>query len=87
MKALEDYAVMGKLVTKQLTEHHDIIQIYDHKAVEKVEKYLIHHTLKGRGCVRQSEGHNSPFEESKMYQQCRVRLVCWYNLYLVIPLG
>ena len=37
MKVLEDYAEMGKMVTKQLTEHQDIIQVYNHEAVKKVE--------------------------------------------------
>ena len=41
-KALEDYAEIGKMVTKQLTKHQDIIQVYDHKAVESAEKCLIH---------------------------------------------
>ena len=60
MKVLEDYVEMGKMVAKQLTEHQDIIQVYDHKAVKKVKKNLIHQMLKGRGCVGQSKGHNNP---------------------------
>ena len=55
--------------------------------VDKVEKCLIHQTLKSRVGVGPSEGHNNPFEEVKMRQECRVRLVCWHNLYLMIPLG
>ena len=42
MKALEDYVEMSKMVTKWLTEPQDIIQVYDHEAVEKVKKCLIH---------------------------------------------
>ena len=41
-KVLEDYTEMGKMVTKWLTEHQDIIQVYNYKMVEKVEKHLIH---------------------------------------------
>ena len=41
MKALEDYAEIGKIVAKQLAEHQDIIQVYNHEAVEKVKKHLI----------------------------------------------
>ena len=55
--------------------------------VEKVEKRLVHQTLKSRGGVGQSEGHYNPFEEAKTRQECRARLVRWRNLYLVIPLG
>ena len=66
---------MGKIVAKQLTEHQDIIQVYDHKAVKKVEKHLIHQTLKGRGGAGQSEGHNNPFKESKTHQECKAQLV------------
>ena len=33
MKALEDYTEMGKMVAKQLTEHQDIIQVYNYKVV------------------------------------------------------
>ena len=67
MKVLEDYAEMGKMVTKWLTEHQDIILVYDHEVVKKVEKRLIHHTLKGRGCIGQSKGHNNQFEEFKTH--------------------
>ena len=87
MKVLEDYTEMSKMVAKQLTEHQDIIQVYDYKAVEKVAKHLIHQTLKSRGGVGQSKGHNNPFEEAKTHQECKAWLVHWYNLYLVIPLG
>ena len=80
MEELEDYIEMGKLVAKWLTEHRDIIQVYGHKVVKKVKKCLIHQMLKGRGCVRQSKGHNNPFEESKMYQECGAQLVRWCNL-------
>ena len=66
MKVLEDYTEMGKMVTKWLTEHQDIIQVYDHKVVKKVKKRLIHQTLESRGGVGQSEGHTKPFEEAKM---------------------
>ena len=59
---------MGKMVAKQLTEHQDIIQVYNHEAVEKVEKHLIHQMIKNRGGVGQSKGHNNPFEEAKMHQ-------------------
>ena len=69
MKTLEDYAKMGKMVTKQLTEHQDIIQVYNHKAVEKVEKCLIHQTLKSRGGVGQSKGHKKPFKEARVRQE------------------
>ena len=31
---------MGKMVAKWLTEHQDIIQLYNHEAVKKVEKGL-----------------------------------------------
>ena len=31
MKVLEDYTDMGKIVANQLTEHQDIIQVYDHE--------------------------------------------------------
>ena len=48
MKVLKDYMEMGKIVAKQFTEHQDIIQVYDYKAVEKVEKRLIHQMLKGK---------------------------------------
>ena len=58
---------MGKIVTKKLTEQQDIIQVYNHEAVKKVKKELIHQTLKGRRCVGQSEGCNNPFKESKMH--------------------
>ena len=58
---------MGKMVAKRLTEHQDIIQVYDYKAVEKVEKCLIHQTLKSRGGIGQSKGHNNPFKEAKMH--------------------
>ena len=33
---LEDYMEMGKMVAKWLTEHPDINQVYDHKAVENI---------------------------------------------------
>ena len=68
-KALEEYVEMGKMVTKQLTEHQDIIQVYDQEVVDKVENCLIHQILKGKGCVGQSKGHNNPFKESKTYQK------------------
>ena len=42
---------MGKIFAKQLTEHQDIIQVYDHEVVKKVEKCLTHQTLKSRGGV------------------------------------
>ena len=47
--ALEDYTEMGKMVAKQLTEDQDIIKLYYHKVVKKVEKRLIHQMLKSRG--------------------------------------
>ena len=87
MKVLEDYMEMGKMITKRLNEHQDIIQLYDHKAVKKDEKRLVHYMLKSRGDFGQSEGHNNPFEEAKICKKHRVQLVCWCNLYLVIPLG
>ena len=62
---------MGKMVAKWLTEHQDIIQVYDHETVEKVEIHLIHQMLKSRGSVGQSEGHNNPFKEAKIYQECK----------------
>ena len=76
------------MVAKQLTEHQDIIQVYDHEAVKKVKKGLIHQMLKTKGCVGQSEGHNNPFEQAKtcIKKQSMVSMH-WYNLYLVIPLG
>ena len=37
-KVLEDFMKMGKMVAKQLTEHQDIIQVYNHEVVEKVKK-------------------------------------------------
>ena len=86
-KMLEDYSQMGKMVAKQLTEHQDIIEVYNHKMVKKLEKCLVHQMLKSRGGVGQSEGHYNPFKEAKTCQKCRVRLVRWHNLYLVIPLG
>ena len=55
--------------------------------VEKVEKRLAYHMLKSKGGVGQSEGHYNPFEEAKMRQECRARLVRWHNLHLAIPLG
>ena len=67
MKVLEDYTEMGKIVAKWLTEHQDIIRVYDHKVAKKVEKRLIHQTLNGRGGVGQSKGHNNPFEEAKTH--------------------
>ena len=63
------------------------MQVYDHEAVKKLEKRLIHQILKSRGDVGQSEGHNNPFEEAKMYQNSKAQLMRWHNLYLVIPLG
>ena len=54
--------------------------------VQKVKKHLIHQMLKSKGAIGQSEGHNNPFEEAKMHKECTMQLVCWYNLYLVIPL-
>ena len=87
MKVLEDYIEMGKMVAWQLTEHQDIIQVYNHKVVEKVEKCLIHQTLKSRGGVGQSKGHKKPFKEARVRQKCRAWLVHWCNLYLVISLG
>ena len=78
---------MGKMVAKQLTEHQDIIQVYDHKTVEKVKKRLVYQTLKSRGGIGQSEGHYNPFGEAKMHKKRRARLVHWRNLYVVIPLG
>ena len=68
------------MVTKQLTEHQDIIQVYYHEVVKKVEKHLIYQMLKSEGGVGQSKGHNNLFKESQMHQECRVRLVCWCNL-------
>ena len=41
-KALDDYTDIGKMVCKQLNENQDIIQVYDHEAVKKVKKGLIH---------------------------------------------
>ena len=38
MKILEDYAEIGKMVAKWLTEHQDIIQVYNHEAVKKAKK-------------------------------------------------
>ena len=38
MKVLENYAEIGKMVAKQLTEYRDIIQVYNYKVVKKVEK-------------------------------------------------
>ena len=49
MKVLEDYMEMGKMVAKQLTEHQDIIQVYNHEVVKKDKKHLIHQILKSRG--------------------------------------
>ena len=66
-KVLEDYTEMDKIAAKWLTEHQDIIQIYDHKVVKKVEKHLIHQTLKSRGGIWQSKGHDNPFEEAKTH--------------------
>ena len=66
---------MGKMITKQLTEHQDIIQVYDHEVVKKVEKRLIYQMLKGRRCVGQSEGHNNLFKESKMHKEVGAWLV------------
>ena len=77
---------MGKIVTTQLTEHQDIIQVYNHEVVKKVETRLIHQMLKSSGGVGQSKGHNNPFEEAKICQECRVRLVHWHNLDLMISL-
>ena len=87
MKVLEDYLEMGKIVSKQLTGHQDIIQVYDHKVVEKIEKCLIHQMLKGRGWVGQFKGHNNLFEKAKTHQEDGARLMHWRNLYLVITLG
>ena len=56
---------MGKMVTKQLTEHQDIIQIYDQEVAKKVENRLVHQMLKGKGCIGQSKGHNNPFNSPK----------------------
>ena len=67
MKALEDYMEMGKMVAKQLAEHQDIIQVYDHKVVKKVKKRLIHQMLKSRGGVGQFKGYNNPFKEAKTH--------------------
>ena len=87
MKVLVNYTEIGRMATKRLSRHQDIIQVYDHKAFEKVEKRLIHQMLKSRGGVGQSKGHNNPFEEAKTSQKCREWLVHWHSLYLVIPLG
>ena len=38
IKVLENYVEMGKMVTKQLTEHQGVIQVYNHKVVKKVKK-------------------------------------------------
>ena len=86
-KMLEDYTEMDKMVTKQLTEYKDIIQVHDHTMVKKVKKCLTHQMLKSRGGVGQSKGHNNQFEEAKTHQECKVQLVRQRNLYLVIPLG
>ena len=48
---LEDYLEMGKIIAKWLTEHQDIIYVYNHEVVEKVKKCLIHQMLKSRGGV------------------------------------
>ena len=61
MKALEDYTEMGKMVTKRLTKHQEIIQVYEYEEVKKVEKHLIHQMLKSKRGVGQSKGHNNPF--------------------------
>ena len=86
-KTLEDYFQMGKMLAKQLTEHQDTMQVYNHKMVKKVKKRLVHQTLKSRGGVGQSEGHYNPLKVAKTHQECRAWLVRWRNLYLVIPLG
>ena len=44
--ALKDYTKIGKMVAKGLTEHQDIIQVFNHEAVKKIEKCLIHQTQK-----------------------------------------
>ena len=50
-KMLEDYMEMGKMVAKQLTEHQDIIQVYDHEVVKKAEKSSdASDAKKQRGC-------------------------------------
>ena len=65
-KALEVYTEMGKMVDKWLTENQDNIQVYNHKAVKKVIKRLIHQILKSGGDVGQSKGYSNPFKEDKM---------------------
>ena len=47
---------MGKMVTKQLAENQDIIQVYDHEVVKKAEKFLMHQTLKSRGGLDNPKG-------------------------------
>ena len=42
MKVLEDSSDIGKMIAKWLAEHQDIIQVYKHEVVEKVEKHQIH---------------------------------------------
>ena len=69
-KALEDYMEIGNMGnTKQLAEHQDIIQVYDHEVVEKAKKCLIHQMQKSRGGIGQSKGHNNPLKEAKMHQE------------------
>ena len=70
-KVLEDYMEMGKMIAKWLTNHQDIIQVYNHEVVKKFKKGLIYQMLKSRVGIGQSEGHNIPLKEAKMHQEYR----------------
>ena len=58
-KVLENYTEMGKMGAKQYTEYQDIIQVYDHKAVEKVEKGLTKKKRSDLSDAKKYRGHQT----------------------------
>ena len=59
---------MGKMVIQQLTEYQDIIQVYDQKVAEKVEKRLIRQMLKSIGALDNVKGTTTHLKGPKHVQ-------------------
>ena len=63
-KSPKDFANLNAMFLGVVRVYEDVVEIDDYRNVQKIGEYVVHESLKRRGCIRKSKRHDEPFEQS-----------------------
>jgi hypothetical protein len=66
LELFQNKTYMALMVCHVLRENEDVIDVTDHKVIQILMKYIIHHMLKDYRCIDKAKGHQNVFKMAVM---------------------